>query len=271
MRLVCSRLGIEIEELKDAGCTGAREMRGVDAELHLAMNARILALAEQRNADLMVVCDTCLLNLTEVNHRLRRQPQLLQETNAVLGNLGYTYRASVEVKHFLWVLLFDIGPNALRKHVVRPLTGLRVAPFYGCHIVRPQSLFGAKAGDTSDTLETLCEVLGCQPVDYKGRTDCCGFHVSASDDFVPIHLAGSHVRSAASSGAHVMLTPCPLCHTVLDSFQPAMERHARGKLSMPVLHLAQIVGLAMGMEPKALKVDQHVVPFLFEPLAIQAK
>lgn len=268
MKLVSNRLGIELHELENAGCTGAREIRAINQDLHLAMNARILALAEREGCDLVVVCDTCLLNLAEVNHQLKQDSALRSRTNEALREVGYEYRGTIDVKHFLWVLLFDIGPQKLRQYVRRPLHGLRVAPFYGCHIVRPEALFGKNSGDHANTLEEFCAILGCEAVDYKGRTDCCGFHVAVSDEPIALKMSGSHIGNAADSGAHVMLTPCPLCHTVLDAFQPQIERKVNRKLRMPVLHLAQILGLAMGMDPKDLKIHQHMVPFQLEKILV---
>ena len=98
-----------------------------------------------------------------------------------------------------------------------------------------------------------------RPIDYSGRTECCGFHTAAHDERVAIKLTGQHIKSAKSAGAQAMVTPCPLCHTVLDGFQREIAKDMGEKLDMPVLHLPQLVGLALGLTPKELRIDQHMV------------
>ena len=141
----------------------------------------------------------------------------------------------------------------------RPLNGLTVAAFYGCHITRPPQRYGFVDSRNNVALERLAELLGCQPIDYSGRTECCGFHTAAHDERVAIKLTGQHIESARSGGANAMVTPCPLCHTVLDGFQREIEKDMGEKLDMPVLHLPQLVGLALGLSPKELRVDRHMV------------
>jgi succinate dehydrogenase / fumarate reductase cytochrome b subunit len=208
----------------------------------------------------MTICNTCLLNLRDVQQRLASDPQAMDEINAILGEEGLQYRGKVRVTHLLWVLLDDVGPERLRELVVRPLRGLKVAAFYGCHIVRPKEVLGMEDSRDPRSLEQLNEILGCASIDYSGRTACCGFHTAAAEEAVAIRLTGRHVNSAKQAGASVLVTPCPLCHTVLDTFQPEMEADVRASLAVPVLHLSQLVGLAMGMSPKDLGVDRHVVP-----------
>ena len=113
-------------------------------------------------------------------------------------------------------------------------------------------------GDIDD--QRLAQILGCEPIDYTGRTECCGFHTAAHDENVAIKLTGQHIASAKTGGAQAMVTPCPLCHTVLDSFQGEMEKDMSQKLDMPILHLPQLVGLALGLTPEALNIDRHMVP-----------
>ncbi|MEE8247783.1 MAG: CoB--CoM heterodisulfide reductase iron-sulfur subunit B family protein, partial [Alphaproteobacteria bacterium] len=174
---VARAFDIELTELEDAGCTGAREFRAISEQLHLTANGRILALAEAQGSDLVAVCDTCLLNLMETNQRLNADPAALDAVNRALAEGGLEYRGGVAVKHFLWVLLEDVGEARLRERVVRPLSGLRVAPFYGCHIRRPASAYGAEVADRATSLDRLCEIVGAEPVAYDGADKCCGFHV----------------------------------------------------------------------------------------------
>ncbi len=134
-----------------------------------------------------------------------------------------------------------------------------MAAFYGCHITRPPAKYGFIDSRNNRSLEQLSELLGCKPVDYSGRTECCGFHTAVHDERIAIKLTGQHIQSAKLNGAHAMVTPCPLCHTVLDGFQKEIEQEVGVKLNMPVLHLPQLVGLAMGMTHEELRLDRHMV------------
>lgn len=259
-RLVADRLGLELVELGSASCTGSREVRAANRDLFLALNARIMAQAEELGLPLMTICNTCTLNFLDAKKMLADDPEALGRVNEMLGETGLTYKGDVEVSHFLWVLLEEIGADRLRELVVRPLRGLRVGAFYGCHMVRPPAHFGFVESRNVRSIETLNEILGCDSVDYSGRVECCGLHTAAGNEKIAVKLTGRHVQSAKDGGAQALVTPCPLCHTVLDTFQEEMERDLEARLDMPIVHLPQLVGLAMGLSPRELGMDSHMVP-----------
>ncbi len=259
-RLVAGKLGLELHEYRSATCTGSREIRAVQPELFLALNARILAMAERDGLPLMTICNTCTLNFLDVIQMLGEDKQALARVNAALAEEGLRYEGRVVVKHFLWVLLEDIGEERLRRLVKRPLAGLDVGAFYGCHITRPPGHYGFFDSRNNQALEKLNAILGARSIDYSGRTECCGFHTAAAEETVAIKLVGKHLKNAKDRGAAAIVTPCPLCHTVLDAFQPDMERDTRTRLGMPIIHLPQLVGLALGLTPGELHMDRHVVP-----------
>ncbi len=148
----------------------------------------------------------------------------------------------------------------MRERVVRPLEGLRVAPFYGCYIVRPSSRLGYDVFPERDVyLEQLIEALGGTPVDYAGKHRCCGFPVITMARQTSLRQAGRHVADAIDADADCMVTPCPLCHLNLDLQQPDAAKYVERDLGLPVLHLPQLVGLALGLEPKELGMNKHVV------------
>jgi succinate dehydrogenase / fumarate reductase cytochrome b subunit len=256
---VAAKLGLELTELASATCTGARELRAIDPVSFFTLNLRILALAEREGLPLMTICNTCTLNLLDAHATFVNDPELASKVNAALSDEGLSYSGQTRITHFLWLLYEDIGIERLRELVVRPLNGLTVAAFYGCHITRPPQRYGFVDSRNNVALERLAELLGCQPIDYSGRTECCGFHTAAHDERIAIKLTGQHIKSARSGGANAMVTPCPLCHTVLDGFQREIEKDMGEKLNMPVLHLPQLVGLALGLSPKELRVDRHMV------------
>jgi succinate dehydrogenase / fumarate reductase cytochrome b subunit len=247
-------------QLESATCTGARELRAIDPSGFHTLNVRILALAEQQGLPLLTICNTCTLNVLDAHAAFVQEPDLAREVNARLAPEGLHYSGRTRISHFLWMLYENIGEEELRKRVVRPLTGLTVAAFYGCHITRPPGRYGFVDSRNNIALERLAVLLGCEPIDYSGRTECCGFHTAAHDERISIKLSGQHILSAKANGAKTMVTPCPLCHTVLDGFQREIEADMGTKLDMPVLHLPQLVGLALGMTPEELGVDRHMIP-----------
>jgi succinate dehydrogenase / fumarate reductase cytochrome b subunit len=239
---VAKKLGLELTQLE-----------------FFTLDLRILALAEREGLPLMTVCNTCTLNLLDAHAAFVDDPELAIKINKTLTNEGLRYSGRTRISHFLWVLYEDIGLERLRELVTKPLNGLTVAAFYGCHITRPPQRYGFVDSRNNIALERLAELLGCRPIDYSGRTECCGFHTAAHDERVAIKLTGAHIKSAKIGGAKTMVTPCPLCHTVLDGFQREIEKDMGEKLDMPVLHLPQLVGLALGLTPEELRVDQHIV------------
>jgi len=256
---VAVKLGLHLLQLESATCTGARELRAIDPTGFYALNVRILAMAERERLPLMTICNTCTLNLLDAHAAFVSDSELAQSVNARLADEGLVYSGRTKISHFLWVLYEDIGEVRLRELVVNPLTDLTVAAFYGCHITRPPGRYGFVDSRNSIALERLAEILGCRPIDYSGRTECCGFHTAAHDEKVAIKLTGQHILSAKEGGAKTMVTPCPLCHTVLDGFQREIEKDLGQDLDMPVLHLPQLVGLALGLSPEELNIDRHIV------------
>lgn len=257
--LVAKKLDLELTQLESATCTGARELRAIDPAAFYALNVRILALAEREGLPLMTICNTCTLNVLDAHAAFVSDPALAKSVNERLAPEGLHYSGRTRISHFLWVLYEDIGEERLRELVVNPLTGMTVAAFYGCHITRPPLRYGFVDSRNNIALERLAKILGCEPIDYSGRTECCGFHTAAHDEKVAIKLTGQHIASAKTGGAKAMVTPCPLCHTVLDGFQREMEKDMSEKLDMPILHLPQLVGLALGLSPEALNLDRHMV------------
>jgi len=256
---VAAKLGLELTQLESATCTGARELRAIDPVGFYTLNVRILALAERAGLPLMTICNTCTLNVLDAHAAFVEDEHLADDINVRLAEEELHYSGRTRISHFLWVLYENIGIERLRALVTRPLTGLTVAAFYGCHITRPPQRYGFVDSRNNVALEKLAEVLGCRPIDYSGRTECCGFHTAAHDERVAIKLTGQHIKSARSNGAATMVTPCPLCHTVLDSFQKEIERDLGENLDMPVLHLPQLVGLALGLTSEELRLDRHMV------------
>ena len=223
------------------------------------LNARTYAQAEALGLDdVITICSTCTGHMRAANKELLESEAQMGQANAILGKFGAKYNGNVTVRHLLWLLIDDIGLDALRKMVVNPLNGLKVAPFYGCHIIRPESVNGWESSRNPHSLEDIIEALGGEAIDYAGKTRCCGFHVQLEKEGIAPAMVGQNMRMAKDKGAEAVLTPCPLCHLALDGYQA--DSAARwGRTDLPTFHLPQLVGLALGIDPSLLGLNKHIV------------
>ncbi|AGY56267.1 CoB--CoM heterodisulfide reductase iron-sulfur subunit B family protein [Gloeobacter kilaueensis] len=258
--LISAALGIELVELKNASCCGAGTLKEDSQLLQDAVNARNIALAEEKELTLLTQCSTCQGVLGAVNEKLRAAKSgYRDQINDLLAQAGHHYGGSVDVRHLLWILIEDFGLDRLRERVKRSLAGLRCASFYGCYLLRAQLSQRVDDPHHPRSLEDLFEAVGATAVDYGGRTKCCGFPLSSYDTRTSFAMAAARIQEAIDAGADCLVTPCPLCHLNLDSRQPEVEQAAGRKFGMPVLHLSQLVGLALGLAPDQLGMQHHIV------------
>ncbi len=264
MAQVAPLLDIELVELDRAACCGAGVIAEHNQELADTLNARTFALAQQEmkaGAELMMnICSTCQGAQSECQERLDANTEYREHINETLSAEGLHYDKGVVNKHFLWLMVEEIGLDAIRAKVERPLTDLRVGPFYGCYIVRPTDRLDISEEHPRDRyLHQLIDALGGTVVDYAGAYKCCGFPIITMNKENSLRQAGTHLGDAVNAEADCLVTPCPLCHLNLDLQQPAAEQVVGRTLNMPVLHLPQLVGLALGLDPKDLGMSKHVV------------
>ncbi len=264
MAAVAPLLDIELVELDRACCTGAGVIAEHSQELADTLNGRTFALAQQEianGADLMMnICSTCQGAQSESQERLDNNAVYRDFVNETLAPEGLHYERGISNKNFLWLLVEEIGLEKLASLVKRPLTNLKVGPFYGCYIVRPAERIGISDEHPRDTyLALVIEALGGTVIEYAGSHKCCGFPIITMNKKASLAQAGQHLADAADADADCLVTPCPLCHLNLDLQQPSAERQIGRPLDMPVLHLPQLVGLALGLEPKELGLQRHVV------------
>ena len=160
----------------------------------------------------------------------------------------------------MWVIVEDIGIERLKAEITNPLTGFKVAPFYGCYIVRPSTALGFEEHpDRKDALEKVIEAVGAEVVDFPGKTQCCGFPILTINETNSVKMVANHTLNAKEGGAEAMVTPCPLCHLNLDGYQPNASAQAKQPIDLPIIHLPQLLGLAMGIDPKLMRMDKHIV------------
>lgn len=257
---VYPQLGIDLEEMTTAACTGAGVLQEKDLRLGDLLNAHTLALAERQGLPIMTICSTCQGVMSQANHRLKTNPDYLAEINQALGEEGLTYHGTTTVKHFVWILLEDVGEETIRQSLKRPLTGLRAAPFYGCYLQRPSEALGFdEQPSRAESLETVMTLLGAEVVDFPGKSRCCGFPLLTINQSNSMQMVANHTTEAKAHGADVMVTPCPLCHLNLDGLQSTAAGQTNRDIHLPIFHLPQFLGLAMGMTPKALGLDRNLV------------
>lgn len=257
-------LGIELIELKRAACCGSGTFKEDSQLLEDTVNARNIALAEELNLPLLTHCSTCQGVIGHVDERLKECQQTdlpyVEQINGLLTKEGCSpYRGSTEVKHLLWALVADYGLEAISAKVTRQLTGLKCAAFYGCYLLRAQTYMPYDDPNQPESMENVFRAVGAEPIYYRGRTQCCGWPISSYATTQSFQMAGMHIQEAIAAGADCIVTPCPLCHLNLDSRQPEVEKVIERKLGLPVLHLPQLVALALGITPKQLGLDKHVV------------
>jgi succinate dehydrogenase / fumarate reductase cytochrome b subunit len=262
MAKIAPLLDLELVELDRASCCGAGVIAEHSQELADTLNARTFALAQQTGQPMMMnICSTCQGSQTECQERLDANAEYRAIVNENLSDQGLAYeKGGTTNKNLLWLLVEDMGLDEVRARVKRPLTDLKVGPFYGCYIVRPIDRLGIDSERPRDTyLGRLIEALGGTVIDYAGTHKCCGFPIITMNKDASLKQAARHLGDAADADADCLVTPCPLCHLNLDLQQPLAERIAGRDLNMPILHLPQLLGLALGLEPKDLGLNRHVV------------
>ncbi len=258
---VCERLGIELDEMLNASCTGAGVLQEKNKKLGDTLNARTMAIAEKMGYDtIMVICSTCQGVMSQAKKALDSNATYRDEINSYLAEEELKYTGNVQPKHLLWVLIEDIGLDKIREHIQQPLQGVKLAPFYGCYIVRPTSALGFDENPARQTsLETLIELVGADVVDFSGKTRCCGFPILTINEQASVRMVGNHTGEAKALGADAMVTPCPLCHLNLDGYQPAAAKQRGKSIGLPILHFPQMMGLAMGISAKEMGLQRHVI------------
>jgi succinate dehydrogenase / fumarate reductase, cytochrome b subunit len=263
MAKVAPLLDIELVELDRAACCGAGVIAEHNQELADTLNARTFALAQRVDgAELMMnICSTCQGAQTECQERLDASADYRSHINENISAEGLQYEKGLTNKNLLWLLVEEIGLDELRSRVRRPLTDLKVGPFYGCYIVRPIDRLGIDSVERprDKYLGMVIEALGGTVIEYAGSHKCCGFPIITMNKEASLKQAGRHLGDAVDADADCLVTPCPLCHLNLDLQQPLAERTVGRELDMPVLHLPQLVGLALGLDPKDLGMQRHVV------------
>ncbi len=261
-KTVLEKLGIEWVELENAGCCGSMELRIDHLDAMLYLNGRILALAEEVKATkLLTICNTCALNLNTAASIYNKDEIEQERLNQVLSIYGRRYTGTTEVITLPWLLLRLIGFHGMRRAVKKPLDKLKIATFYGCHMIRPTKFYGFEHSMKPSSMDIIIkELLDGYTINYHGKSSCCGFHTLLTEEKTSTAMVSYLVKNAVQGEADCIVTPCTQCHTVLDTYQErALKASGENDMEIPIIHLSQLVGLAFGIPKVELGFDRHVV------------
>lgn len=264
LRAVASTLGLDLREVNDWNCCGASPAVAFDPALGLALAARNLALAEAQGAEVMLApCSGCY-------HRTARaakafggeqaaEDPVQARAVAALKEAGQTYRGTVSVRHPVDLFVTDVGLEAVRARVRRPLSGLKVVCYYGCLLARPRELTGYVDLIRPTSLDRLVGALGARPLPFRQKTSCCGGPVLLSHPEVAFKKTKALLDEALEHGADCMVSPCPLCSMNLDGRQADIERAFGVRYDMPVLYFSQLIALAFDLPPRVRGLHKNIV------------
>jgi len=253
-----AKLGLELAEIDDWNCCGATPYTNIDELLADGLCARNLAIAERSGLDVVAPCNACFKNLHHANAELRADPALAEHINFALEADGLHYGGKVNVHHLMHVFVKDVGLDAIQKQVKQPLKGLKVAPYYGCQLVRPDRDDGFDP-EAPHFFEDLLKAIGAEAVDYPYRTRCCGASLMVGDRRAALAMVRDLLRGAVQAKADVIATACPLCQLNVECYQQDVNREFGTQYRIPVLYFTQLMGLALGIEPKKLGIGTEVV------------
>ena len=266
LRAVFSHLGLGLEEIGDWNCCGATSYMSLSEDKAVALAARNLALARPMNAEVVAPCAACYLVLTKAQHMMAEYPALAARVHQGLKAAGLTYPEHVTVRHPLDILVNDVGLDAVKAKVTRPLKGYRVAPYYGCQVVRPYGTFDDPL--RPQTLDRLMEAAGAHVVDYPLKAHCCGGSLMGTMEEIGVRLNFLLLKEAKTRSANVLATVCPLCQYNLEAYQGKMRHTFNDDISLPIVYFTQLLGLAFGLSPTSVGLQRNLVTA--EPLPAMA-
>ena len=257
-RLVCELLSIDLTELNDWNCCGASAYMSIrELRAHL-LSARNLAIAEKEKKDLVVVCPACLTTLEKTNHYLREDSRFKRTITAALRAADMQYWGTVKVRHLIEVIVNEVGEDRVRSKVKRKLSGLKVAPYYGCQLTRP---FGEIDDEEFPMIfDKLLGWIGAHPVNYPVKAKCCGGLLMMTNEAVGLGLTQNLLQNAVDNGAECIGTLCPLCHMNLETYQDSVNKKFQTNYEMPILYFTQLLGLAFGFSRGRLGINEEMIP-----------
>jgi len=256
---VAERLGIEFVYLDDFACCGY-PVKSIDFLSATSLTARNLAAAEAAGLDVATLCSACTATLTECSKELEHNHDLKDQENEKLAEVGVEYKGGVTVKHFARILYEDVGLDRLRDEVKRDLSDFRVACHYGCHYLKPSEIYeGFDDHEFPRSLDDLVNATGAKAVDYQNKMRCCGGSVLAVDEELCLGITQGKLDDIKAAGANCITLVCPFCSIMYDDNQRKIESTFDVSYNLPVLFYPQLLGLAMGLDPREIGLNMNRV------------
>ena len=260
-RIMFDKLDIDLLDMEGASCCPAPGVFGsFDRTTWAAIAARNITIAEDQGNDIMTECNGCFGSLYETNHMLHEDEEMKEKINTVLAEAGREFKGEVNVRHFAEILYNDVGLDKLAESVTKPLN-LNVAVHYGCHFLKPSAEIDIDDPIKPSILDELVEVTGAKSVPYKDKMMCCGAGggLRSRDIDVTLSYTREKLQNMKEAGVDAIVNVCPFCHLQFDVGQTEVNKKYGENWDIPVFHLAQLYGLAMGVSKDELTVDAHQI------------
>jgi len=253
---VAETLGLDISLLKGSSCCGF-PILALNQDTSFALAAINLCIAEEKGLNIVTLCNSCTSHLTKVNHLLKTDSEVYDRISRIIKPTGYEFQGKIEIKHIARLLYEDVGPKKIEEKVERSLEGLSIAPIYGCHYLKPSSVF-KEFDDPQNpkSLETLINATGARAVDYPERILCCGGPILAIDEASSSEMSRRVLDGAKSRAPDALTVICPFCNVMYSEYQPTIGEKYNIEYNMPVFFLPQLLGLAMGFKPKEVRIKR---------------
>jgi len=257
VREVFKTLDIKLTEIDDWNCCGATMYMSVKKIVGYSIAARNLALAQNMGLDICAPCSSCYTILRKTNRHIIWDPKERNKINEALAAAELKYETIVKVRHPLDILINDLGIQAIKDKVVKPLNGLKIAPYYGCQIVRPHGQFDDM--DNPQTMDKLITALGGTPTDYQGKVRCCGGMLMTTDENIALKLNSNLLEAAEENEAELIATACPLCQMNLEAYQTKINKTYNASHNIPIVYFTHLIGVALGIAPEKMGLDKLII------------
>lgn len=250
-------LGLELVELDDWNCCGATSYFHIDELFAHTLVARNIAIAEKEGLDFVAPCSGCFKNAYFTNEHLKEDPDLADHINYALAADDLSLNGSTKVRHLLDVFIEDVGYEGIKEKVTTPLDGLRVAPYYGCQLVRPRK--NGEEIENPQFFEKLISAIGADPVDYSSKMRCCGGSLIVTNRKAALDMVYRLLLDASNRETDVIATICPMCNVNLEVYQKQVNREYNTNFAIPAMYFTQLIGLALGVSPDSLGIGKELV------------
>jgi heterodisulfide reductase subunit B len=267
-RQLVKALGLEMENLRDYNCCGAMEVKNVHPMLQTYLSARNMAIASEQMGlnTVMAPCNGCYHNLKKAEFETATSEQAMATVQDLARKAeDPVYNGDVRTLHLLEWLMEELGPEGIKARMTKSLNGIKIANYYGCMYTRPRQIFpekdqgpGSESSYKPHFMDDLLAAAGAVNVDYPLKTSCCGGAHTLSDSDTSTQLVLNLLQAAEDSGAEVIATECPTCHSGLEMHQVRAETEFGIKTGVKVLYFTQLLGLAMGLSPRKLGIHENV-------------